>query len=264
MTDDMKRQNLRPTEISRPFAIGIIPARFDSTRLPGKLLKDLAGQSVLERTWHRAQKASLIDRVVIAAGDKKIADAARQFGADVVEVFEDVPSGSDRIYRALAKLYPDVDKPDIVVNIQGDEPFLSPETVDEAVRKLTEDSGAGVATAITPISELEEFTDPAAVKVVTDGVDHAMYFSRSPIPYGWRAGAEGAFRHIGLYVYRTEALELFVRNDPCWQEILEKLEQLRLLNLGVKIAVILVYEWGMGIDTQGDLDKARALIEQDF
>jgi len=162
----------------------------------------------------------------------------------------------------MTKLYPNDDKPEIIVNIQGDEPFLSLETVDEAVRKLIDDSSAGVATAITPITSHDEYVDPAAVKVVLDNANHALYFSRSPIPSGWQAGGDGAYRHIGLYAYRTSALALFVNHEPCSLELYEKLEQLRLLNMGVKIAVILVHEWGMGIDTQGDLDKARALIEQ--
>ncbi|MDP8229180.1 MAG: manno-octulosonate cytidylyltransferase, partial [Candidatus Electryoneaceae bacterium] len=200
--------------------IGVIPARFASTRLPGKLLADLGGQSVLERTWRKAKEAVTLDRIIIAAGDERISESAREFGGEVVEVFDDLQSGSDRIFRAVENLEKssigtvddDSVEFNIIVNIQGDEPFLDPTTIDRTVERLQLDSKAQVATPAAPISTPEDFANPAVVKVVMDATEYAMYFSRSPIPYGWNSLYNSvhteitAYHHIGLYAYRRSAL----------------------------------------------------------
>lgn len=242
--------------------VGIIPARFASTRLPGKLLMDIAGKSVLERTWLRARKINTLNKLFIAAGDETISEASKNFGAEVVECFGSFATGSDRIAYAVEKIYCGSSKPDIVVNIQGDEPLLNPETVDSVVKRLLTDREAGVATAITPITSMAEFLDPAAVKVAVDSNQRALYFSRSPIPAGWNHEDNQAFRHIGLYVYRLQVLLDFVRTPLCGVELIEKLEQLRLLYNGVKIATVLVEEIGIGIDTEKDLEHIRSMISK--
>ena len=183
----MKIQNPKLT-------IGIIPARFASTRFPGKLLADLRGKPVLQWTWEAALKAKLLDRVVIAAGDKKIFDAAKGFGAEVVKVFGDVPSGSDRVWRAYQMRNAECgmrnDEADIIVNIQGDEPMLDPRTVDAVVRQLQKDPQAGVGTAVARIKSKPEFENPSVVKVVMTADHRVLYFSRSPIPNGWTPKSE--------------------------------------------------------------------------
>jgi len=241
--------------------IGIIPARYDSTRLPGKLLMDLEGQCVLERTWKQACQATVLDRVVIATGDVNIAKAAREFGADVIEVFDDFPSGSDRIARAVELMYPRDFKPDIIVNIQGDEPLLNPDAIDAVVNRLLTDDEAGVATAITPFKSRKEYLNPAAVKVVIDRNGRALYFSRAPIPHGWDGKGKTAFLHIGLYVYRRQVLEEFVKIPPCKSEQLERLEQLRLLYNGIRVVTVEVDEVGVGVDTEEDLERVREILK---
>lgn len=237
--------------------VGIIPARYDSTRFPGKLLADLHGKSVLERTWLRAGKSSLLDKVIIAAADERISKAAHQFGAEVIDVFDNCSSGSDRIELAACKLEREGFDPDVIVNIQGDEPFIEPDTVDCVIKELKIKPDAGVSTAVTAISSKEDYKNPAIVKVVLDSRNYALYFSREAIPHGWNGSYGQAFRHIGIYAYRRGVLKRFTQNTPCFLEISEKLEQLRLLFGGVHIATISVNEEGIGIDTREDLDKAR-------
>ncbi len=242
--------------------VGIIPARYASTRLPGKLLLDICGKSVLERTWLQACKANTIDKVLIAAGDEEISKAAKSFGAEVVECFGSFATGSDRIAFGVEQQYGERNYPDLIVNIQGDEPLLNPGTVDSVVNCLKNDQLAGVSTAITKISSKAEYLDPSAVKVVVDSKYRAMYFSRSPIPAGCEINTKTAFRHIGLYVYRSPVLLDFVKTPQSELEQIEKLEQLRLLYNGVDIATVLVDEIGIGIDTKEDLSIVRKILNQ--
>jgi len=265
--------------------IGIIPARYDSTRLPGKMLAGIGGKPLLWHTWSRACKAERLDRVVIAAGDRKIADAARDFGAEVVEAFVDVPSGSDRVlaaYKRLqlfpggsgldiddarASLRKDATRPsqeDIILNIQGDEPQIAPEAIDAAVSALLNDPAAGVGTVVAPVHSEEEYYDPTVVKVVLREDRRALYFSRSPIPSGAKfengkpIGGSPLFRHMGLYSFRAVALERFASLPQSPLEISERLEQLRLLEAGVSVAVGIVSRAGLEVNTQEDLDRVRA------
>ena len=241
-------------------SIGVIPARYWSSRLPGKLLKDLKGLSVLERTWRQACKAESLERIVIAAGDEMIARASRDFGAEVTEVYSDLPSGTDRIARAVEIMFPGRTKPKIIVNIQGDEPLLSPETIDAAVEALNADKKAGVATCIVEITSEAEFNDPAAVKVVVDKNGKALYFTRSAVPHGWEPGITGAFRHVGLYAFRWKALSMYTKLDKCELEGLEKLEQLRLLYHGIGIITVLVKEKSPSVDTEADFQQVGKMI----
>ena len=240
--------------------VGIIPARYDSTRFPGKLLADLHGESVLERTWRRVGESGLLDRVIIAAADERILTAASKFGADVVDVFDECSCGSDRIELAARKLETDGFNPDIVVNIQGDEPLIEPATVDGVIRELIAKPEAGVSTAAAEINSTDDYKNPAIVKVVLDSRNYALYFSREPIPHGWDSSGGQAFRHIGIYAYRRDVLKAFTQQPPCSLEISERLEQLRLLFHGVYIAVVVVNDTGIAIDTREDLKRAVQII----
>ncbi|MDP8237974.1 MAG: 3-deoxy-manno-octulosonate cytidylyltransferase [Candidatus Hatepunaea meridiana] len=244
----------------KQIMIGIIPARYASTRFPGKLLADLNGKPVLQWTWEQACKVKSLDRVVIAAGDERIADAARGFGADVVDVFKDYASGSDRIAEAVNKLEADGERFDIVVNIQGDEPLLNPDDVDIAVTRLQRYKDAGVATLAAPITDEDEYRDPSVVKLVADEGGRALYFSRTPIPYLKDFETGLVFKHIGLYVYRRKVLANFTQWQPCKIEEIERLEQLRLLYYGVKVAVVVVEANGVGVDTEEDLERVKEFI----
>ncbi len=239
--------------------IGIIPARYDSSRFPGKLLADLDGITVLERTWRDVCKAESLDKVVIASGDERISNAARDFNADVIDVFSACKTGSDRIAKALDQLDA-VDDYDIIVNVQGDEPFIEANTIDSTVRLLISHPEAGVATAITPFANKSQFANPSAVKAVIDNNNFVMYFSRESIPYGWEGSAGVAYQHLGLYAYRRNVLIDFTKSEVCEIERLEKLEQLRLLYHGVKIVANIVDTPGFGIDTEDDLSRAHKIL----
>ena len=242
------------------LTIGVIPARYTSERFPGKLLADLNGRSVLEWTWRNAGRAALLDRLIITAADEKIAEAARAFGADVEEVFKDCSSGSDRIAEAVLQLERRGESFDTVVNIQGDEPLLGPGTINATIERLLSDPEAGVATAVTPIKNEEEYGDPSVVKVVLDASGRAVYFSRASIPHGWDGSSHVAYHHIGLYVYRKRVLMDFTGWQPCALEKAERLEQLRLLYNGVKIAAVVVESRGMGVDTLRDLETVKKTL----
>ncbi len=244
-----------------PVVVGIIPARYDSTRFPGKLLADLNGQSVLGRTWRRVKQSDLLDRLFIAAADERISTAAHRFGADVIDVFDKCSSGSDRIQLAVRKLETEEFTPDIIVNIQGDEPMILPSTVDSITRELLAKPEAGVSTAIAEISSIEDYKNPAVVKVVVDINGQALYFSRESIPHGWDGDSDQAYRHIGIYAYRREVLKAFTEHLPCSLEQSESLEQLRLLYHGVHITTVVAGENGIAIDTPEDLARARRYLE---
>ncbi len=242
--------------------VGIIPARYDSTRFPGKLLADLNGKPVLERTWSQVKKAISFDRVIIAAGDAMIASAARRFGAEVIELYDDVPSGSDRIWKAVEKLKLNYQTPEFIVNIQGDEPFIRPDTIDSIVEKLESDPTVSVATAAAIIKYEEEYLSESVVKVVIDNADDALYFSRSPIPHGWSTELKNAYRHLGIYAYKYQALKSFIHWNVSELEQMERLEQLRFIENGVNIKVAIVEEEGVGIDTEDDLMIARRIFSE--
>lgn len=244
-------------------AVGIIPARYASVRLPAKPLVDLCGKSMIQRVWEGASESSLLERVVVATDDERIADACRVFGAEVVLTSPDLLSGTDRIaaaHRALEQQY------DIVVNIQGDEPLLRGSLVDSLVQALY-DSEADVATPVTAISLLEDLVNPAVVKVAMHPAGRALYFSRSPIPF-FRDAAQHDWlsrypykKHIGLYAYRIAALERFVALPPSLLERAESLEQLRLLEDGAVFHCVETDIHLVAIDTPEDAERVRALLQ---
>ncbi len=237
-----------------------IPARYASTRLPGKPLRLIAGKPMIEHVYQRAQ-ASGAEQVIIATDDQRIAEVADGFGATVVMTDADHPSGSDRCAE-VARVLGFLDD-DIVVNVQGDEPLLPSVNIAQVARVLAQTEAAQIATLATSLGELPEYLDPNVVKVVTDRRDFALYFSRAPIPWARdaalaeRTGAEryaSARRHIGLYAYRVGTLLALAGLRPTALEVVERLEQLRALEHGYRIVVAQAAEVpGAGVDTEADL-----------
>ncbi len=240
----------------------VIPARLASTRLPRKLLLRETGRTLIEHTYAAACQARRPGAVVVAADHEEIAAAVRAFGGAVEMTSPDCASGTDRVAE-VARQMPDVD---IFVNVQGDEPELSGETIDKVVELLEQRPDAAMATLATPIRTLDQLNDSSCVKVVCDAGGRAMYFSRSPIPHArkWDDALLTAdpplfLLHLGLYAYRRDFLLRLATMTPSRLEQIEKLEQLRVLEAGQTIVVGLVDEPTIGIDTPGDY---RAFVER--
>jgi 3-deoxy-manno-octulosonate cytidylyltransferase (CMP-KDO synthetase) len=247
----------------------VIPARYASTRLPGKPLLDIGGRTMIQRVVEQAA-ASGADQVLVATDDNRIAaavhDPRRPSSAIAVMTAAALPSGTDRVADVARQRGWDDDT--IVVNVQGDEPFLPPRLIDQVASLLARDPAAAIATLATPIESLHDFLDPNVVKVVFAADGAALYFSRAPIPWsrddataglGSQTAFPGALRHVGLYAYRVGALKGITAMAPSTYEQAEKLEQLRALQAGLRITVALCAEPpGPGIDTDADLQRARA------
>jgi 3-deoxy-manno-octulosonate cytidylyltransferase (CMP-KDO synthetase) len=240
--------------------VGIIPARFASTRLMGKPLADICGKPMIQLTYESALKSKLLNEVIIAVDDEKVAQVARNFGAKVVVTPKNIMTGSDRI----AYVAKDLKSAKIIVNIQGDEPFIKGEMIDQAIEPLIFDRSVNVSTLAKRIESVNELRAPSVVKVVFDYNNFALYFSRSPIPYVREAKTNidriqmaEIYKHIGLYVYRKEYLLKFTELAPTDLEKIEKLEQLRMLENGFKIKVVTTEYENLSIDTPEDLQKAR-------
>jgi 3-deoxy-manno-octulosonate cytidylyltransferase (CMP-KDO synthetase) len=246
----------------------VIPARYASTRLPGKPLLDIGGRTMIQRVVEQAA-ASGADQVLVATDDARIAAAVHdpRGRSTTIAVMTDaaLPSGTDRV-AAVARQQGWADDT-IVVNVQGDEPFVPPRLIDQVANLLARDPAAAIATLATPIESLHDFLDPNVVKVVYAADGAALYFSRAPIPWsrdgasagpGSQADFAGALRHVGLYAYRVGALKRITAMAPSSLEQTEKLEQLRALQAGLRITVALCAEApGPGIDTDADLQRAR-------
>ena len=249
-----------------PFRV-VIPARHASTRLPGKPLADIGGRPMLAHVYRRAV-ASGADEVIVATDDERIAAAARAFGAAVETTSAAHESGTDRLAEvAVRRGWPD---DAIVINVQGDEPLIPPANIRQVAELLAADPAAGIATLATPVTSLGEFLDPDVVKVVWSDGGRALYFSRAPIPWS-REGAgagfasqrefAGAWRHIGLYAYRGGALRRFAAAPVAALERIERLEQLRALELGLVIVVAEARELpGPHVDTPEHLAAVRRLM----
>jgi 3-deoxy-manno-octulosonate cytidylyltransferase (CMP-KDO synthetase) len=239
--------------------IVIIPARLAATRLPDKPLADIHGAPMIVHVWRRAVEADL-GPVVVACGDVAIADAVRDAGGTAAMTDPDLPSGSDRVFAALAAADPS-GAHDVIVNLQGDLPAIDPKVVRAAVDPLHE-AAVDIATLAVAIADPAERTDPNVVKAVLAGagpVRRALYFSRAPVPHD-AAGSGGqppAFHHVGIYAYRRPALARFVALPPSPLEKLEKLEQLRALEAGMRIDAALVDTVPFGVDTLADLQRIR-------
>lgn len=238
----------------------VVPARFGSTRLPGKVLIEVAGRTILEWVYRRAS-SSAASEVIVATDDERIATACRAFGAPVELTSPAHASGTDRIAE-LARRF-EWDDEQIVVNVQGDEPLISPVCIAQTARLLGWHSQAAIATLVTPLESEAEFRDPNLAKVVTDKDGWALYFSRAPIPWPRDGGLPAVLRHIGLYAYRAGSLRAISAAPPCALEEAEKLEQLRALWLGLRIIVAKAAEPpAPAVDTEDDLAKVRRYLER--
>jgi 3-deoxy-manno-octulosonate cytidylyltransferase (CMP-KDO synthetase) len=247
----------------KPRIVAVIPARYASQRLPGKPLAKLLGRLMVEWVYMAASAPAEIDEVLVATDDERIADAVHAFGGEAVMTPPECPSGTDRIAAALKGR-----KADIVVNVQGDEPGMHPESIRIAVQALIDNDRADVSTVCIPIHDRYLFDQPHIVKVVRGAGDVALYFSRSPVPSPARRDMPEVFppdfvfgyKHLGLYVYRREALEAFVRLEPGYLEQIEKLEQLRFLEVGATILCPETSHDSVGVDLQDDVSKAEELL----
>ncbi|MFC1590585.1 3-deoxy-manno-octulosonate cytidylyltransferase [Candidatus Omnitrophota bacterium] len=242
--------------------IGIIPARWGSTRFEGKVLADLCGKPVVQHVWENAKKAKTLDELLIASDNEKIMKAVKAFGGKAIFTSPAQPSGTDRLAEVVNPL--DVK---IVVNIQGDEPLVRPIMIDNLVMALEGEKSAQMATMIKRIEDPEEITNPNCVKVVTDKSGYALYFSRSPIPYdrsenGSRTKGPVYYKHIGLYAFTKDFLFTFRKLPHSALEKTEKLEQLRVLEYGHKIKTVETRFDTVGIDTAEDLEKVRGILKK--
>ncbi|MFK3794178.1 3-deoxy-manno-octulosonate cytidylyltransferase [Pseudomonas piscis] len=246
----------------------VIPARFASTRLPGKPLQMIAGKPMVQWVWEQARK-SRAERVVVATDDQRIVDACQGFGAEALLTREDHNSGTDRLAEVATQLGLAADA--IVVNVQGDEPLIPPAVIDQVAANLAAHPEARMATLAEPIEDAQTLFNPNVVKVVSDLNGLALTFSRSTLPWARDAFARNRDelpagvpyrRHIGIYAYRAGFLHDFVNWGPCWLESTESLEQLRALWHGVRIHVADALEAPpTGVDTAEDLERVRRLLE---
>lgn len=243
----------------------VIPARYASTRFPGKPLADIAGKPMLQYTWESALGAGA-EQVVIATDDARIEQVARSFGAEVCMTSSEHPSGTDRL--AEVSLQYDWQADDIVVNLQGDEPLTPPAILKQVALNLADHPRAGMATLSTPITDREQVFDPNVVKVVADAEGYALYFSRASIPHNRDHSDQlsddmlrNYQRHLGIYAYRVSFLHAYSNMQPCELETMEKLEQLRALYHGIAIHVEQALQLpGPGIDTPEDLHAIAPLL----
>ncbi|MXV39189.1 3-deoxy-manno-octulosonate cytidylyltransferase [Flavobacteriaceae bacterium Ap0902] len=240
--------------------IAVIPARFQASRFPGKLLMDLHGKSVILSTYQAAVNTGLFQEVIVAADDERIYNEIVEHGGQAVMTSSNHQSGSDRIAEVIENM-----PVDIVLNIQGDEPFLNKEDLQKLIYIFEKDleNQVHVATLVEELIPKEEVFNPNNVKVVLNNIQQALYFSRAPIPYNRDENKETTYyKHIGIYAFRKEVLMTFTKLPQGTLEQIEKLEQLRYLENGYTIKVARASGKTIGIDTQADLDRARELIKQ--
>jgi 3-deoxy-manno-octulosonate cytidylyltransferase (CMP-KDO synthetase) len=245
--------------------IGVIPARFGSTRLPGKSLLPICGKPLVQRVFERAQMATQLDDLIVATDDARIMAAVSGFGGKAVMTRLDHVSGTDRVAEAVAG-----SAAELVVNIQGDEPLLDPALIDSlVVRMRAEVDSWDMGTAAAPLMDSAALSDSSVVKVVRGARQQALYFSRSVIPYSRDGDARMLYggsplywRHIGLYAYRYAYLRQLVAEPPCLMEQVEKLEQLRALYMGCRMVVVEAEKPSIGVDTPADLEHVERIIRE--
>lgn len=237
------------------ISVGIIPARYASTRLPGKPLLPISGRPMIQHVYERARQARALSDVIVATDDDRILRAVRRFGGKAVLTSDAHRSGTDRLAEVAAGLTADV-----IVNIQGDEPLVEPAEIDLLVEPFRRQSKLAMATLATPLADDADAADPAVVKVVVDRRGFALYFSRLPIPYQRAEAPVERLKHIGMYAYRRAFLLEFARLPPTPLEQAECLEQLRALENGFPIRVLRTDQDAISVDTQADLDRVRKLV----
>jgi 3-deoxy-manno-octulosonate cytidylyltransferase (CMP-KDO synthetase) len=246
----------------------VIPARYASTRFPGKALADIGGKPMIQHVYERTSRASLVSRVIVATDDQRIADVIQRIGGEVVMTAASHETGTDR----LAEVARGLDS-DLIVNVQGDEPLIDPAMINQAIQPFLDNPGLKMGTLKTRVLCLHDFLSPNVVKVVTDRDGNALYFSRSPLPFfrdKWQdlkdesfvSGRMLCYKHVGLYVYRRDFLLEFAAMPPTALEMSEKLEQLRAVENGVRIRVVETEFTSIGVDTPDDLNKAQERYRQ--
>jgi len=238
--------------------VGIIPSRYSSTRLPGKPLKDICGKSMVQRVYESAKQSKLLNEVIVATDDDRIVEEVRRFGGKVILTSLNHSNGTSRISEAVKEQ--DVD---LAINIQGDEPFMRFEMIDELVEVLIKDKDKVMATLCYELDDKNKYQDENVVKVVCDIFGNALYFSRSLIPYPREEMNFKVYEHIGIYGYRKSFLQEFVKLKDTPLSIIESLEQLKVLEYGYKLFVVETkYDYNaLSIDTQEDLEEARRIIK---
>jgi 3-deoxy-manno-octulosonate cytidylyltransferase (CMP-KDO synthetase) len=235
-------------------SIVVIPARYGSTRLPGKALADIGGKPLIQWVYERACESKLQDEVLIATDDERIEQACRAFGAPVVMTSPECASGTDRVYEAVKD-----GGADIVVNLQGDEPQIRGDMIDMLIRAVREGS-LEMATLCAYITEPHDYKSPHVAKVVLDRNGFALYFSRAPLPFFQKSVSIPTYRHIGIYAFSRPFLEIFVTLPVGRLEQAESLEQLRALEAGYRIKALLTDYEGIGVDTENDLERVRQIL----
>jgi 3-deoxy-manno-octulosonate cytidylyltransferase (CMP-KDO synthetase) len=256
-----------------PTVTAIIPARYASTRLPGKPLVDIAGKPMIVRVAERARQVAAIHRVIVATDDQRVFDAVTAHNHEAMMTSPDHRTGTDRLAEVAARL-----DAEVIVNVQGDEPLIEPATIEAAMAPLLADASVVMSTTAEPIESAEDLLNPNVVKVVTDADDFALYFSRNPIPFPRAAvqqygSIEAAFaaepellgqysKHTGMYVYRREFLLCYAKLTPTPLEQSELLEQLRALEHGYRIKVVKVDHRSIGVDTPDDVERVRQMFRE--
>ena len=237
--------------------ICVIPARYASTRLPGKPLKDICGKPMICRVFERAKNSKLVDEVIVATDDERIFQAVEKNFGRAMMTRKDHKTGTDRLAE-VAEKFPDAE---IIVNVQGDEPLIEPSLIDELISEFVQDKNLQMATVATELTDENEMKNPNNVKVVIDKNNNALYFSRSLIPYPRNLGKSKVYKHIGIYAYRKNFLLNFAKTDSTELEQAESLEQLRALENGYKIRVIKSDCKFVGVDTEEDLKLVNEIYK---
>ena len=235
----------------------VIPARYASTRLPGKPLADIVGKPMIQHVYERSAQATIPQQVVVATDDEKVFQAVQQFGGKVVMTSSEHQTGTDRLAEVASK-YAEVD---VIINVQGDEPLIDPKVIDELAREFLNDTALQMASVMS-IMDTEDYQNPNAVKVVTDLNNNALYFSRSLLPYPRVAGKANVYKHIGIYAYKKDFLLKFAKLEPTPLEQSESLEQLRALENGYKIKMIKTKAKFIGVDSIEDLQTVNELLRK--
>ena len=239
--------------------VGVIPARYASTRLPGKPLVDIMGKTMIQHVYENAARSKTLEQLIVATDDERIMAVVAGFGGRAVLTSRDHNTGTDRVAEVVRGL--DVE---VVVNIQGDEPFVRPGMIDEVVQPLLDDPDLPMCTSMHEITDKEDFDNPNVVKTVVDLAGNALYFSRSLVPYPRKSEGHRAFEHIGMYAYRKDFLIKYAGLPQIPLEKLESLEQLRVLEHGYRLRVVETRQdyIPLSVDTPEDLERARALARQ--
>lgn len=260
----MKNNSQGTRTKNRKLIIAIIPARFHSQRLRGKPLIDICGKPMIQRVYEQVMKSKLVDQVIVATDHKKIADTVRDFGGKVILTPKGIFTGTDRVAVAAKSLK----TAEIIINVQGDEPLIPPEMVDEVITLMKNNANILVGTLVKKINSPEELNNPNKVKTIIDKNNYACYFSRAPIPYmreynGRTFKNSGIwYSHVGIYAFRKKFLNKFYSWGISNLEKIEKLEQLRIIEQGYKIKVAVTKKDSVAVDTNDDVEKVRSLIKK--